>query len=95
MREVRSIHNCQRQQANCLADPACRRNCATRDVAGRATVQTVLDLSAQQAAGGPRQQGKQRAGDVVWYGQEAGSVTLSDRKLALKRAAPAPEGARR
>ena len=54
------------------------------DVAGRATIQAVLDLSAQQVAG-PRQQGKQRAGDVVWYGQQAGTVMLSDRKLAVKR----------
>ena len=54
------------------------------DVAGRATIQAVLDLSAQQVAG-PRQQGKQRAGDVVWYGQQAGTVILSDRKLAVKR----------
>src|SRR5579871_2570265 len=38
------------------------------DVAGRATIQAVLELSAEQAAGGPRQQGKQRSGEVVWYG---------------------------
>jgi len=37
------------------------------DVAGRATIQAVLELSAEQAAGGPRQQGRQRAGGVVWY----------------------------
>jgi transposase-like protein len=55
------------------------------DVAGRATIQAVLDLSAQQVAGGPRQQGKQRDGDIVWYGQEAGSVMLSERKLAVQR----------
>lgn len=55
------------------------------DVAGRATIQAVLELSAQQAAGGPRQQGKQRAGEVVWYGRQPGSVMLSDRKLAVQR----------
>jgi transposase-like protein len=55
------------------------------DVAGRATVQAVLELSAEQAAGGPRQQGKPRAGDVVWYGRQAGTVMLSDRKLAVQR----------
>ena len=54
------------------------------DVAGRATIQAVLDLSAQQIAG-PRQQGKPRAGDVVWYGQQSGTVMLSDRKLAVQR----------
>ena len=55
------------------------------DVAGRATIQAVLDLSAQQAAGGPRQQGKQRAGEVVWYGRQSGTVMLSDRKLGVQR----------
>lgn len=55
------------------------------DVAGRATIQAVLDLSAQQIAGGPRQQGKQREGEVVWYGRQAGTVLLSDRKLSVQR----------
>lgn len=55
------------------------------DVAGRATIQAVLELSAEQAAGGPRQQGKQRSGEVVWYGAQPGSVMLSDRKLAVQR----------
>jgi putative transposase len=54
------------------------------DVAGRATIQAVLELSAQQVAG-PRQQGKQRSGEVVWYGQQSGQVMLSDRKLAIQR----------
>ena len=55
------------------------------DVAGRATIQAVLELSAEQAAGGPRQQGKQREGEVGWYGRQSGTVLLSDRKLAVKR----------
>jgi len=54
------------------------------DVAGRAAIQAVLGLSAQQVAG-PRQQGKQRTGEVVWYGQQSGRVMLSDRKLAVNR----------
>jgi len=54
------------------------------DVTGRAAIQAVLGLSAQQVAG-PRQQGKQRTGEVVWYGQQSGTVMLSDRKLAVKR----------
>lgn len=54
------------------------------DVAGRSAIQAVLDLSAQQVAG-PRQQGKQRGGDVVWYGQQSGTVMLSDRKLSVQR----------
>jgi putative transposase len=53
-------------------------------VAGRAAIQAVLGLSAQQVAG-PRQQGKQRTGGVVWYGQQSGTVMLSDRKLAVNR----------
>lgn len=55
------------------------------EVAGIATIQAVLELSAQQAAGGPRQQGKQREGEVGWYGRQSGTVLLSDRKLAVKR----------
>jgi putative transposase len=54
------------------------------DVAGRATIQAVLELSAEQVAG-PRQQGKQRTGEVGWYGQQSGKVMLSDRKLAVQR----------
>jgi hypothetical protein len=53
------------------------------DVAGRAAIQAVLGLSAQQVAG-PRQQGKS-TGEVVWYGQQSGTVMLSDRKLAVNR----------
>src|SRR5205823_2717272 len=33
----------------------------------------------------PRQQGKQRSGEVGWYGQQSGKVMLSDRKLAVQR----------
>lgn len=55
------------------------------DVAGRAAIQAVLDLSAEQAAGGPRQQGKPRDGEVVWYGRQSGTVMLKERKLAVER----------
>jgi hypothetical protein len=41
------------------------------DVAGRTTIHAVLELSAQQAAGGPRQQGKQREGEVGWYRRQS------------------------
>ena len=54
------------------------------DVAGRATIQAVLALSAEQAAGGPRQRANSD-GEVVWYGRQAGTVMLSDRKLAVQR----------
>ena len=55
------------------------------EVTGRAAIQAVLQLSATQAAGGPPQQGKRRAGDVVFYGRQAGQVFLSDRKLEVER----------
>jgi putative transposase len=55
------------------------------DVVGRATVQAVLELSAQQVAGGPPHPGQRRGGEVVWHGQQPGSVLLSDRKLAVER----------
>jgi putative transposase len=55
------------------------------DVTGRAAIQAVLRLSAEQVAGGPPQQGKCRRGDVVFYGQQPGMVMLSDRKLQVQR----------
>jgi hypothetical protein len=55
------------------------------DVTGRAAIEAVLQLSASQAAGGPAQQGKRRAGDVVFYGRQPGQVMLSDRKLEVQR----------
>jgi transposase-like protein len=55
------------------------------DVTGRAAIQAVLQLSAEQVAGGPPQQGKRRNGDVVFHGQQAGMVMLSDRKLQVQR----------
>jgi transposase-like protein len=55
------------------------------DVTGRAAIEAVLQLSASQAAGGPAQQGKRRAGEVVFYGRQPGQVMLSDRKLEVQR----------
>jgi putative transposase len=55
------------------------------DVTGRAAIQAVLQLSAEQAAGGEPQQGKRRSGEVVFYGRQAGQVFLSDRKLGVER----------
>jgi putative transposase len=54
-------------------------------VAGRATIQAVLQLSAEEVAGGPPQHGKRRPGEVVFYGQQPGMVMLSDRKLEVER----------
>jgi putative transposase len=55
------------------------------DVTGRAAIQAVLQLSAFEAAGGPPQQGRRRAGDVVFHGRQPGQVFLSDRKLEVQR----------
>src|SRR5262249_42991793 len=55
------------------------------DVTRRAAIQAVLQLSAEQIAGGPPQQGKRRSGDVVFHGQQKGMVMLSDRKLQVQR----------
>ncbi|HTD45491.1 MAG TPA: hypothetical protein VK687_14980 [Bryobacteraceae bacterium] len=50
----------------------CGMGCDERiDVAGRATIQAVLELSGQQVAG-PRQQGKQRTGE--WFGMASNPV---------------------
>jgi len=56
------------------------------DVAGRAAIQAVLELSAQEATGEAlRQPGKKRAGDIVRWGRQAGRVSLSDRKLRVSK----------
>ena len=52
------------------------------DVVGRATIETVLQLSAEQLAG-PPQQGRRRQGEIVWHGKQAGSVYLKERKLKV------------
>jgi transposase-like protein len=54
-------------------------------VTGRAVIESVLDLSASQTAGGPAQQGKRRSGEVVFYGRQPGQVMLGDRKLEVER----------
>jgi putative transposase len=54
------------------------------DVAGRVTIEAVLNLSAQQVAGVPSQ-GKRRDGEVYWHGTQRGSVYLSQRKLPVNK----------
>jgi len=51
------------------------------DVMGRATIEAVLLLSAQQVAGS-RRPGK-KGGEVRWYGSQGGVVNLSERKLRV------------
>jgi transposase-like protein len=50
---------------------------------GRQTIETILQLSAQQVAG-PRTPGK-ATGEVRWHGSQAGRVMLADRQIKVKR----------
>jgi transposase-like protein len=53
------------------------------DVAGRATIEAVLTLSAQEVAG-PKHPGK-AAGDIGWHGRQDGVVELAERKLRVSK----------
>jgi transposase-like protein len=53
------------------------------DVAGRATIEAVLHLSAEQVAG-PRTPGQRRAGPL-WHGRQAGRVGLKERRLGVSK----------
>ena len=56
------------------------------DVTGRAIIQAVLELSAQQVTGGELSQpGKKRSTDVVRWGRQPGRVQLSNRKLRVQK----------
>ena len=50
---------------------------------GRATIEAVLRLSAEQVAGPPHP-GK-KGGAIGWHGGEQGTVCLKERKLGVKR----------
>jgi len=66
------------EQAECAVDEVI-------DVMGRATIEAVLQLSAEQVAG-PRQQGKADAGrDVQWHGSQGGRVTLAERQQKVRK----------
>lgn len=54
------------------------------DVLGRATIEAVLRLSAEQIAGPPHP-GKKGPGAVGWHGRDEGTVCLKERKLRVKR----------
>ena len=54
------------------------------DTVGRATIEVVLRLSAEQVAG-PPQQGRTRQSEIVWHGTQAGSVYLKERKLKVSK----------
>ena len=53
------------------------------DVAGRATIEAVLELSASQVAG-PRTPGRRRQ-EVGWHGRQRGRVCLKERKLGVSK----------
>ena len=53
------------------------------DVTGRATIEAVLQLSAEQVAG-PRTPGQRRTGPL-WHGRQAGRVCLKERKLGVSK----------
>jgi len=53
------------------------------DVAGRATIEAVLTLSAQQLAG-PKHPGK-ATGKIRWHGCQDGLVGLAERKLRVRK----------
>lgn len=54
------------------------------DVAGRATIEAVLTLSARELAG-PKHPGKKAGGAVGWHGQQNGVVSLAERKLRISK----------
>jgi len=53
------------------------------DVAGRATIEAVLQLSAEQIAG--RRTPGQRRSDLLWHGRQTGRVCLRERKLGVSK----------
>jgi putative transposase len=53
------------------------------DVVGKAAIEAVLLLSAQQVAG-PKQPGR-ITGDIGWHGRQFGVVSLSERKLRIEK----------
>ncbi len=53
------------------------------DLTGRAAIEAVLTLSAQEVAG-TKHPGK-KAGDIRWYGRQSTTVPLSNRKLRLDK----------
>lgn len=52
------------------------------DVMGRATIEAIHQMSAQELAG-PKQQGKATPRDVVYHGSQTGRVALKERQLRV------------
>jgi putative transposase len=53
------------------------------DVTGRAAIEAVLTLSAQEVAG-PKHPGK-ATGEVTWYGRQPTTIPLAERKLRVEK----------
>lgn len=54
------------------------------DVMGRATIEALLKMSAEQVAG-PRQQGKASERPLYWHGTQSGRVALAERQLRVDK----------
>ena len=54
------------------------------EVTGRAAIEAVLMLSAQEVAG-PKHPGKKGAGEITWYGRQQTTIPLSERKLRVDK----------
>ena len=54
------------------------------DVAGRATIEAVLTLSARELAG-PKHPGKKAEGAIGWHGEQKGVVNLGERKVRINK----------
>lgn len=65
------------EQAQCAIDDLI-------DVMGRATIEAVLQMSAEQLAG-PKRQGKKSDRDVVYHGSQPGRVKLRERQLQVSK----------
>jgi putative transposase len=54
------------------------------DVMGRATIEAILKMSAEEVAG-PRQQGKATDRPFYWHGTQLGRVALAERQLRVEK----------
>jgi putative transposase len=54
------------------------------DVMGRATIEAVLLMSAEQVAG-PKQQGKKTDREIAYHGSQPGRVALKERQLRVQK----------
>lgn len=54
------------------------------EVAGRATIEAVLTLSAQELAGS-KHPGKRTGGNIGWHGEQDGVVSLAERKVRIRK----------